>query len=207
MHSMILYQNRWTCRIQNRTKVPENSQIQVDSIPCQVHLVITEVLMNVSSIFRQANHQPILPIQVAMDNRHKSSVRREPQREYQTIPLVILQELIIHCLLLKNGTLDKTGLVSNRPGPTGRPRTAHRSDQNNCYLGVNPSISKGPHYHPYNNSKSSSSTSKVDAQPKSYGSSSLDALGKCVDSLHPTKVSPSLATAKPKADTTVKTVS
>ena len=120
MPSMILYQNRWTCRIQNQTKLLENNQIQVDSIPCQVHLVTTEVLMNVSSTFQLVNHQPItLPIQVAMDNRHKSSVRPEHQREYQTIPLVILQELIIHCLLHKNGTHDKIGLVSNQPGSIG----------------------------------------------------------------------------------------
>ena len=77
------------------------------------------------------------------------------------------------------------------------------------YLGVNSSIgSKGPHYHPYSqNSKSSSSNSKVETQPKSLGSSSLDALNSCVNSLNPAKVSPTLPTAKPKADTTVKTVS
>ena len=66
---------------------------------------------------------------------------------------------------------------------------------------------KGPHYHPYSNNSKSSTSSKVDTQPKSLGSSSLDALNSCVNSLNPAKVSPSLPTAKPKADTTVKTVS
>jgi len=71
--------------------------------------------------------------------------------------------------------------------------------------GVNTSMSKGPHYHPYSNNSKSSSSSKVDTQPKSLGSSSLDALNSCVNSLNPNKVSPSLPTAKPKADATVKT--
>ena len=68
-------------------------------------------------------------------------------------------------------------------------------------------MSKGPHYHPYSTNSKTSTSSKVDTQPKSLGSSSLDALNSCVNSLNPAKVSPSLPTAKPKADTTVKTVS
>ena len=107
MPSMIHYQSLWTCRIQNLTKLLENSQIQVDFIPCQVHQVTTEVSMSVlSTSIRPA------PIRVVTVNRHKFSVL-EHRREYQTIRLVILQELIIHCHLLKIGTLVRIGLVSN----------------------------------------------------------------------------------------------
>ena len=107
MPSMIHYQSLWTCRIQNLTKLLENNQIQVDFIPCQAHQVTTEVSMSVlSTSIRPA------PIRVVTVNRHKFSVL-EHRREYQTIQLVILQELIIHCLLLKIGTLVRIGLVSN----------------------------------------------------------------------------------------------
>ena len=108
MPSMIHYQSLWTCRIQNLTKPLENSQIQVDFIPCQAHRVTTEVSMNESSTSIRPG-----PIRVGMANRHKFSVL-EHRREFQTIRLVILQELIIHCLLLKIGTLVRIGLVSNQ---------------------------------------------------------------------------------------------
>ena len=107
MPSMIHYQSLWTCRIQNRTKPLENSQIQVDFIPCQVHQVTTEVSMSELS----TSIRPV-PIRVVTVNRHKFSAL-EHRQEYQTIPQVIHQELIIHCLLLKIGTLARIGLVSN----------------------------------------------------------------------------------------------
>ena len=105
MPSMIHYQSPWTC--QNRTKLLENSQIQVDFILCQAHQVTTEVSMSELSISIRPG-----PFQVVMVNRHKFSAL-EHRREYQTIPRVIHQELIIHCLLLMIGTLVRIGLVSN----------------------------------------------------------------------------------------------
>ena len=216
MHLMILYQSHWTCRIQNRIKILENSRTLDDFIPCQVHLVTIEVLTNpvVSSTFQRRQIQGIQPIPVVTVNRHKFSALD------RAIQQATHQELIIHCHLLRTGTPDRTGLVSPSPRPWTSPWTIHGPSMDHLwtirrvlilisYLGVNSSIgSKGPHYHPYSqNSKSSSSNSKVETQPKSLGSSSLDALNSCVNSLNPAKVSPTLPTAKPKADTTVKTVS
>ena len=120
MHLMILYQNHWTCRIQNRIKILENSRTLDDFIPCQVRLVTIEVLTNpvVSSTFQRRQIQGIQPIPVVTVNRHKFSALD------RAIQQATHQELIIHCHLLRTGTPDKTGLVSLSP----RPWTVHRPD-------------------------------------------------------------------------------